>query len=99
MLLIKKVFPAYRGNTNLHQIIRGNHILKNKFVRKNNENHKKSGKCSSCVSQLKNLCCKQVKQANIFKSYRTNQVFKIFHDATCKSENLIYLLQCQIYKF
>ena len=32
-----------------------------------------------------------MKQINI-------QVFKIVHDLTCKSENLIYLLQCQICK-
>ena len=54
--------------------------------------------CSPCVSWLNNLCSKQVKQANIFKSYRTNQVLKLFHDRKCKSGNLIYLLQCGIYK-
>ena len=45
---------------------------------------------------INNLCGKQVKQTNIFRSYRTNQVFKSFLDVTIKSENLIYLLLCQI---
>ena len=30
----------------LHQIIRGNRILKSKVVHKNNADHKESGKCS-----------------------------------------------------
>lgn len=47
---------------------------------------------------INNLCGKQVKQTNIFRSYRTNQVFKSFLDVTIKSENLIYLLLCQICK-
>ena len=32
--------------------------------------------------------CKEVKQTNIFKSYRANHVFKIFEDLTFKSEKL-----------
>ena len=80
----KKPFIAYRRNKNLHQIIGGN---------RTNKNHKQSGKCSRCVSQLNNLCCKQVKLTKIYKSYGTNQVFKIFPDLTCKSEDLIYLVQ------
>lgn len=58
----KKPFIAYRKNKSLRQIIGSNCILKSKFVRKNNENLKQSGKCSPCVSRLNNLYCKQVKQ-------------------------------------
>ena len=46
--------------------------------------------------RLKNLCCKQVKQTKTFQSYRTKETFQIFHNLRCKSENLIYLLQCRI---
>ena len=53
-------------------------------MRKNNENHKQSGKCSPCVSRLYNLCCDQVKQTDLFKSYRRNQVFKFLYDLGCK---------------
>ena len=76
----KKPFIACRANNKLHQMIGGNRILKSKVVDKNNENHKQSGKCSPYISRLNNFCCKQVKQTNVLKSYRTNQVFKIFHD-------------------
>ena len=43
------------------------------------------------IEQSVKQCYKQTKQTSVFKSYRTNQVFKIFHDLTCKSENLINL--------
>ena len=76
----KKPFVACRTNNKLHQMIGGNRILKSKVVDKNNENHKQSGKCSPYISRLNNFCCKQVKRTNVLKSYRTNQVFKIFHD-------------------
>ena len=57
-LLIKKLFIACRRNKNLQQVIRGNCILKNKEVHKNNENHKQLGTCSPSVSPLKNFCFK-----------------------------------------
>ena len=48
--------------------------------------------------RMNNLCCKQVKQTKTFESYRTKETFQIFDNLTCKSENLIYLLECRIYK-
>ena len=47
---------------------------------------------------MNNLCRKQVKQTKIFQSYWTKETFQIFHNLTCKSENLIYLLQCAIWQ-
>ena len=37
-----------------------------------------------------------MKQTKAFQSYRTKQTSQVFHNLTCKSENLIYLLQCRI---
>ena len=42
------------------------------------------------------LCCKSVKQTYTFQSYMTKEIFQVFHNLTCKSENLIYWLQCGI---
>ena len=39
-----------------------------------------------------------MKQTKTFQSYRTKETFLIFHNFTCKSENLIYLLQCRIWE-
>ena len=47
---------------------------------------------------MNNLCCKQVKQMKTFQSYRTKETYQIFHNVTCKSNTLIYLLQCRICK-
>ena len=92
----KRPFIAYRGNTNLFQLIRGNRIFKNKVVHKNTKQPKQVGHCSPCLSRMNNLCCKQLKQTKTFQSYRTKQTSQVFHNLTCKSENLIYLLQCRI---
>ena len=35
-------------------------------------------------------------QTKAFQSYRTKKIFQIFHNLTCKNENLIYLLKCRI---
>ena len=48
--------------------------------------------------QLKagNVCCKQKKTTTTFKSQQTNKTWKIFHNTNCKTEYVIYLLQCII---
>ena len=90
----KRPVIAYWRNTNLYQLLGGNRIFKNKVVPRNTKQQKQSGHCSPCFSRMNNLCCKQVKQTKTFQIYRTN--IHIFHNLTCKSENLIYLLQCRI---
>ena len=44
--LFAKPFIAYRRNANLHQLIGGNRIFKNKVVRKNTKQPKQSGHSS-----------------------------------------------------
>ena len=80
----------------MYQLIGGNRIFKNKVVRKNTKQPKQLGHFSTCLSRLNNFYCKQVKQTKTFQSYKTKETSQIFHNLTCKSENLIYLLQCSI---
>ena len=40
--------------------------------------------------------CQQIEKTNIFKSYKTGKTYKIFHQLTCKSQAIIYLLRCRI---
>ena len=63
-------------------------------MRKNNS--KKQLYCRPCLTRRDNICCQQVLKTNTFKSYRTGETFKIFHQLNCKSSHLIYLLQSQI---
>ena len=92
----KRPFIVYTINTNLHQLIGDNRIHENKSARKNTKQPKQSGHCSAFLSRLRNLYYKQVKQTKTFQSYRTKETCQIFHNLTCKSESLIYLLQCRI---
>ena len=44
------------------------------------------------------LCCKQVTKTEHFKSNQTNRTFKIFQKTTCKSNFIIFLLECKLSK-
>ena len=57
----KRPFIAYRRNTILYQLIRGNLIFKNKVLRKHTKQPKQSEHCSPCLSKINNLGFKQVK--------------------------------------
>ena len=52
--------------------------------------------CSPCYTRRDNLSCQQVEKTNVFQSYKTGKRYKIFHQLTCKSQAIIYLLQCRI---
>ena len=44
------------------------------------------------------LCCKHVIKTEHFKSNQTNRTFRIFQKTTCKSNFIIYLLECELCK-
>ena len=99
ILNLKKVFEnkpllAFCKIKNLRQLIGGNRIDKkllttNKFTNR---------KCSPCFSNSRTLCCKQVIKTEHFKSNQTNRTFRIFQKTTCKSNFIIYLLECELCK-
>ena len=51
-------------------------------------------KCTPRRSEAGNICCKQVKTTATFKSQQTNKTWKIIHNANCKTEYAIYLMEC-----
>ena len=63
-----------------------------KFIKTKNNHH--TGKCVPCNS-TRCLCCQQLSKAT-FKSNQTNKTFKIYHRVNCKSNFVIYLLECYI---
>ena len=91
----EKPVIAYRRNKNLRDIIGGNKVLNNKKIIKPSTN-RQLGISKPCLTRRDNLCCQQVLKTESFKSYRTGQTFRIYHNLTCKSFGLIYLLQCQV---
>ena len=98
---IKKVFenkpllPSCK-NKKLRQLIGWNTIEKNKKLLTTNKFT--NGKCSPCFSNSRTLCCKQVIKTEHFKSNQTNRTFRIFQKTTCKSNFIIYLLECELCK-
>ena len=54
--------------------------------------------CQPCRTRPDNLCCKQVKKTATFSSNKDKQEYKILHEMNCKSNFVIYLLECQLCK-
>ena len=83
-------------NTSLRQIIGTNTIRDNQKVLKVKQNVTK-GECiphntSRCLS------CQQIVTTTIFASTQTKEKFTIYHKVSCKSNYVIYLLECLLCK-
>ena len=88
---------AFRRNKNLGDMLGQKTIKNGKVIRKTNIKNRK-GWCSPCNSRNFNLCCRQVRSTNKFKSNKTNEEFQIYHRVSCKSKFIIYLLECILCK-
>ena len=53
-------------------------------------------KRSPCLSKTGNLCCSQLTSTRTFISQQTKRKFKIYHKVNCKSEYVIYLMECAL---
>ena len=89
-----KPIMAYRRNQNLGDILGQKTIVNNKVVRKNTSHQ--IGSCTPCLSRGENKCCKQIRKTQKFKSNRTKKTYNIFHKVNCKSQWVIYLMECII---
>ena len=83
---------VYRRNKNLRDFI-GQTTIKNNKVQKRKE--LKPGKCRPCLTSIRNLCCRQITSTSSFTSSKTGKVFQIYHNKTCRSKNIIYLMECR----
>ena len=50
----------------------------------------------ACLSKTGNLCCSQLTSTTTFISQQTKRKFKIYHIVNCKSEYVIYLMECTL---
>ena len=94
----KKIFNssqlmiAFRKNTSLKQLIRTNTIRNNqKFPTPTQTTT--AGQCTPYYTD-RLLCCRQVLKTTTFTSTQTRETFTIFHQVTCHSNYVIYLLEC-----
>ena len=83
---------AFRRNKILSDII-GTKLIENDKVRRKFTN-KIQGTCTPCLINNRTLCCKQVVHTTMLRSNQTNRIFQIYHNLSCKSKYVIYLLEC-----
>ena len=83
---------AFHKNTSLKQLI-GTNTIRNhqKFLTPTQTTT--AGQCTPCYTS-RSLCCQQVLKTTTFTSTQTRETFTIFHQVTCHSNYVIYLLEC-----
>ena len=54
-----------------------------------------TGKYKPCLSRSDCQCCKQLIETRTFSSQITKETYNIRHNLDCKSNKVIYLLDCQ----
>ena len=87
---------AFRKNTILELLIGTNTIRNNqKFLTPTETTT--TGQCIPCYTS-RSLCCQQVLKTATFTSTQTRETFTIFHQVTCHSNYVIYLLECVMCK-
>ena len=70
--------------------------LRNLLVRAEvSDNRSTSGECRSC-EEKRCKCCLQMQHSSTFHSKATENNYKIFCNVTCKSMNVIYILECSV---
>ena len=87
----EKLILAFKRNKNLKDIIGGTELRNNKKVIKA---ELKDGYCSPCLSQIGNICCKQIISTKCYRSTDTGEKFTIKHRVNRKTKKGIYLTAC-----
>ena len=88
-----KPILAFRRNPNLRNLLCHHKLKNNKPVIPGDS---KTGRCTPCLSQARNKCCKQMISTDHFINRKTNQKFFIRHNLNCKSDKVIYLIECTL---
>ena len=82
-----KPILTFQRNKNLKDLIGGNKLQNNQKVTRMTA---KCGHCGPCLSQIGNICCKQIISTNSFNSAKTGEKFQIKHRVNCKTnKNLL----------
>ena len=87
---------SFNRNKNLKEIIGGTRIENGKVNKFNIPS--RTEKCTPCLSGARTLCCNQVLTTNTVMSQHTKRTLIIFFNVNCKSEYVIYLMDCILCK-
>ena len=85
-----------KKNKNLKEIIGGLRIENGKVEKFNIPS--RTGKCTPCLSGARTQCSNQVLTTNTFRSQQKKRKLNIFFNLNCKSEYVIYLMECILCK-
>ena len=81
---------AFHKNTSLKQLIGTNTIRNNQKLLTPTK--------TTTTGQCRSLCCQQVLKTTTFTNTQTRETFTTFHQVTCHSSYVIYLLECILCK-
>ena len=84
---------AFLKIKSLKQLIGGSTIQNNKNTKKSS--NKYEGKCTPCKFGIRSLCRLQVRNTHSFRSQQNARIFTVFYQVNCKSDFVIYLLECK----
>ena len=87
---------AFKRSQNLQEIIGGHTVKQGKVFKKNLA--RINGKSVPCSLTRPSLCCTQVLNTETFMSQQAKRTFSIFHKLTCKTQYVIYLMECVLCK-
>ena len=87
---------ALKRSKNLQEITGGHTVKQGKVFRKNLD--RLNGRSVPCNSTRPSLCSTQVLNTQTLMSQQTKRTFNIFHKLTCKSQYVIYLMECILCK-
>ena len=82
---------AFLKNTSLKQLIGTNTIRNNQKIFTPTQTTT-AGPCTPCYTSRS--LCQQILKITTFTSTQTRETFTIFHQVTCNSNYVIYLLEC-----
>lgn len=83
---------SFKRNKNLEGLTGSTCTGKGKVKKLSNTDM--NGKCFLCISETKDICYTQVISTTNLKSQQTERVLQIFENVNCKSQCVIYLIEC-----
>ena len=86
---------AFKRSKNLQEIIGGHTVKQRKVFKKSLV--RLNGKSMPCSSTRPSLCCSQTVNTQMFMSQQTKRTLNIFHKLPCKTQYVIYLMECILY--
>ena len=87
---------ALKRSKNLQDIIGGHTVKPGKVFKK--DLARLNGNFMPCKSTRPSLCCTQVLNTQTYMSQQTKRTFNIFNKVTCKSQYVIYSMECISWK-